>query len=174
MRDYVAFPRSIMAQAAIEIAAPPADVAAVYRDAERWGETFAATIDRARIVRAGDNWVEVEVEHRKKGRVPSTLILLSDATIALSEGKKRFDAGFLNRFEPRADGGTHYVVEAYVRLKGFHRLLVPLLRRHARGRALEQIRTCVLEPLKAATERTDRRQAAVSSAAHAEGRAGAA
>jgi hypothetical protein len=91
---------AIQAQAAIDIAAAPERVAAVYRDVERWDVTFPATIQQARVVSTGDNWQEVEVAHRMEGRVPNTLIFLSATEIGLEESKRRFDARFLNRFEP--------------------------------------------------------------------------
>lgn len=143
---------AIRAQAEIGIAAPPERVAAVYRDVERWGETFPATIDHARVIATGDNWKQVEVFHKQEGRVPNTLIFLSETEIGLEESKRRFDASFLNKFEAGPAGGTHYVITSYVRLKGAWRVLQPFLRGFLRRRALEGTRRYVLEPLKIAAE----------------------
>lgn len=153
MRAFVAPRGAIRAQAAIDIAAPPERVAAVYRDVDKWGVTFPATIERARVIETGDNWQQVEVAHKMEGRVPNTIIFLSATEIGLEESKRRFDASFLNRFEPVPGGGTHYVIEGYVSLKGMLRILKPFLVGYVRRRQLEQMRRYVLEPLKAAAEK---------------------
>jgi hypothetical protein len=159
MRAFVTPGGAIQAEAAIDIAAPPERVAAVYRDVEKWDVTFPATIECARVVETGDNWQEVEVAHRMEGRVPNTLIFLSDTEIGLAESKKRFDARFLNRFEPAAGGGTHYVIRGYVYLKGIFRVLKPFLRGYVHRRELTQMRRYVLAPLKAAAENSARERA---------------
>ncbi|MHB1134568.1 MAG: SRPBCC family protein [Chloroflexota bacterium] len=153
MRRFTAPDHAIQTQAAIDIAAPPEQVAAVYRNVERWGETFAATIDRAWVIETGANWQLVEVAHKKEGRVPNTLIFLSDTVIGLEESKKSFDASFLNEFEPAANGGTRYVLTAYVSLKGIYKLLKPFLEGYVRRRSLRQMRAYVLNPLKTAVEK---------------------
>jgi hypothetical protein len=58
----------------------------------------------------------------------------------------------VNRFEPGADGGTHFVIDAYISLKGIYKVLRPFLRSYVRRKALEQMRRYVLEPLKRAAE----------------------
>jgi hypothetical protein len=156
MRPFVTYPNAIQAQSAIDIAAPPEQVAALYRAVEQWDVTFPATIEHARVIETGDNWQQVEVAHRIEGRVPNTLIFLSDTEIGLEESKKRFDASFLNRFERAAGAGTHYVISAQIRLKGLFGVLKPFLSGYVRGRALLQMRTYVLEPLKAAAESSAR------------------
>jgi hypothetical protein len=152
MRAFVTPRDAIQAQAAIDIAAPPERVAGVYRDVEKWGATFPATIEDARVIETGDNWQEVEVAHKMEGRVPNTLIFLSNTEVGLEESKKRFDARFLNRFEPSTGGGTHYVISGYIRLKGIFGILKPFLKGYVRRRTLAQMKSYVLEPLKAAAE----------------------
>jgi len=59
MREFVPPRHAIQAQAAIDIAAAPELVAAVYRHVEKWGETFPATIEQAQVTATGDNWRQV-------------------------------------------------------------------------------------------------------------------
>lgn len=143
---------AIQAQAGIAIAASPEQVAAIYRNVETWHETFSATIEQARITGTGDNYKQVEVIHRMEGKVPNTLIFLSETEIVLEESKKRFDAVFLNQFLPLARRGTHYMITASITLNGAYRLLTPFLQGYVRRRAIEQMSHYVLEPLKRAAE----------------------
>jgi hypothetical protein len=152
IRGFVPPRNAIQAEAAIDISASPEYVASLYRNVEKWGETFPATIASARITNYGTNWKEIDVEHKKERRVPNTLIDLSDNEIALKESKRKFSASFINRFEPASDG-THYVIRAYIRLKGIYRLLKPLLKGYVRRQAIKQMKTYVLSPLKAAAEK---------------------
>jgi hypothetical protein len=41
--------------AAIDIVAPPEKIFGRYRDVEKWGETFLATIDHAELIKTGEN-----------------------------------------------------------------------------------------------------------------------
>jgi hypothetical protein len=151
MRRFVPSP-AIIAQAAIDIAAPPGEVAMLYCAVEKWSETFAATIEQAHVTQAGDTWKRIEVLHKREGWVPNTLILLSGTEIWLEESKKLYDACFLNQFEPAVGGGTHYLITAYIRLKGIFGVVQPLLGGYVRRRALAQMRRYVLDPLKNAAE----------------------
>jgi hypothetical protein len=153
MRAFTPSQHAIQIQAEIDIAAQPERVAAVYRDVDRWGEIFPATIERAKVIQRGDNWEEIEVTHKMEGRVPNTLIFLSATEVGLEESKKRFNASFLNRFEPAAGGGTHYLITAYISLKGIYKVLKPFLMGYVRRQALKQMKNYVLEPLKAVAEK---------------------
>ena len=153
MREFVPSHNAIQAEAAIDIAAPPNHVATVYRDVARWGETFPASIEQAYVVEEGDNWKQIEVIHKKEGRVPNTLIFLSDTEIGLEERKHIFNASFLNKFEPGAKGGTHYAITAYISLKGVYKVLKPFLKNYVRRQALKQMKSYVLDPLKTAAEK---------------------
>ena len=151
-KGFVPSPNAIQAQAAIDIAAPPDHVAAVYRSVEMWGKIFPATIENAQVIEIGDNWKQIEVTHKKEGRVLNALIFLSDREIGLEESKKKFTASFLNQFEPAADGGTHYVITAYISLKGIYNVLKPFVKGYVRRQALKQMKDYVLRPLKTAVE----------------------
>ena len=147
---------TVHAAVSILIAAPPERAAAVYRAVERWGEIYPGTIASARIVRAGDGWKDILVVHKQEGLVPNTLFELSETEIGLEEHKKKFDAWFINRFLPAANGGTQYSIGGYIRLKGLYRLLAPLLERYVRRRMVKSMRAYVLDPLKIAAEQERR------------------
>jgi hypothetical protein len=153
MREFQVSPHAIEEEAAIDIAAPPEHVAAVYRDVAKWGDTFPATIESARVIQTGKNWKEIEVAHKEEGRVPNTLIDLSATEIGLKESKKKFDASFLNRFERASNGGTHYVIHAFISPKGIYKLLKPFLAGYVRHQTLKQMSNFVLGPLKIAVEK---------------------
>ncbi len=152
IREFVPSPDAIQVEAAIDISASPRCVASIYRDVEKWGDTFPLTIASAHIAGSGKNWKQIEVEHKQAGRVPNTLIELSDTEIVLEERKKKFSASFLNRFEPTG-GGTRYVIQAYISLNGIYQFLKPLLTGYVRRQAIKQIRNHVLAPLKTAAEK---------------------
>jgi hypothetical protein len=153
MREFVPNQKAIRTRAAIDIDARPDQVAAMYRDVDQWGETFPATIERAQIMKTGDNWKEIQVTHRQEGQVPNVLIDISKNEIGLEESKKKFNASFLNRFEPSANDGTHYVIDAYISLKGIYRLVKPFLKGYVRRQTLKQMKNYVLLPLKIAAEK---------------------
>ena len=127
----------------------------MYCAVDQWDEIFPATIAAARVTETGSNWQRIEVTHKIEGRVANTLIVLSDTVIALEESKRRFDASFLNQFQPAAHGGTRYVITAHIRLKSILRTFQSLLAGYVRRKAREQMRQYVLEPLKTAVESDD-------------------
>jgi hypothetical protein len=145
---------TIQDEAAIDIASSPDFVAAIYRDVEKWGEIFPATIELAKVVQTGENWKEIEVTHKQEGCVPNTLFDLSETEIGLQESKHKFDASFINRFEPAADGGTHYVIRSSISLKGIYKILKPFLIGYVHRQALKRMQEYVLEPMKIAAERS--------------------
>lgn len=145
---------AIETEAAIDIAAPPQHVASIYRDIDQWGETFPATIASARVIETGENWKQIEVTHKQEGCVPNTLFELSDTEIGLNESKQKFNASFLNQFEPAPGGGTHYVIRGYFSLKGIYKVLKPFLKGYVRRQSLKGMKDYVLVPLKTAAEKT--------------------
>jgi len=134
----------------ILIHAPPARVADLYRDFSGWPRLFPATIRGVRLVRRDQQRVTVEVDHRE-GKVVNVLSDLSPDRVALWESKRRYDATFINSFEP-APAGTRYHVTADVELKRPVRWLAPFLHHYIR----RQIRRYVLEPMRQAAEQAAR------------------
>jgi hypothetical protein len=152
MRKFEIPRNAIQAEASIEIDAPPERAAQIYLDVDKWGQTFPATINRARVVKAGDNWKQIEVDHKTEGHVPNTLTVISANEIGLEENKKLFDASFLNRFEPNGNSRTCYTVKAFVGLNSPYKYFKPFLIGYVRRRALNMVRNYVLKPLKVAAE----------------------
>jgi hypothetical protein len=144
---------TIESEAAINIAAPPERVACIYHDVDKWGETFPATIEHAKVIKTGDKWQEIEVEHKQEGCVPNTLYDLSPTQIGLKESKPKFNASFLNTFFPAPGGGTRYVIHAYVSPKGIYKILKPFLKGYVHRQSLKSMKAYVLDPLKAAAEK---------------------
>jgi hypothetical protein len=144
---------TIETKATIDIASTPEHVASVYRDVEKWGEIFPATIEHARVIKSGDNWKEIEVAHKQEGCVPNTLFDLSATEIGLKESKHKFNASFVNQFEPAPGGSTHYVIYAYISLKGVYKVLRPFLKGYVRRLTQKSMKDYVLGPLKTAAEK---------------------
>jgi hypothetical protein len=104
------------------------------------------TISAVRVKeRRGDTLV-LEVDH-VEGTVINELTLTSDGQLVLREVKRRYDAVFVNRFDP-ISVGTRFTVRGELRFKGIARLLGPMLRWYV----LRQIRHLQLEPVKARAE----------------------
>jgi hypothetical protein len=130
-----------------EIAAPPARVAALYADYEGWPRLFPATIRGVRLLAADGQHKTIEVGHVTEGRVINIMIVVSPREIQLEEFKRQFDARFINRFEAVGQG-TRYSIVADVQLKGWARVLGPLIKPIVHGR----MKRFVLEPMRAAAE----------------------
>jgi hypothetical protein len=133
------------------IRAPTERLVARYLDFARWPELFPATIRGTRLVRSEGNTTVVEVDHRTAGRVINVIRPRSDHTIELVERKPKFEATFLNRFEPTSDG-TRYTVAAEIRLRFPYALLAPFVKGYVR----RSVRRFVLEPMRDAAERDSR------------------
>lgn len=133
----------------VTIHAPPERVMATFLDYARWPVTFPLTIAGTELVRRRSPPVlEVMVHHRKEGRVFNVLTIRGPDVVELREFKPRFDATFVNRFEPAPGGGTRYTIDAEVRLELPYALLAPLLR----GVVARALRRYTLEPMRAAAE----------------------
>jgi hypothetical protein len=128
--------------------APPARVMATFLDYARWPAVFPLTIAGTELVRRSPSTLEVMVQHRKEGRMLNVLTTRGPEVVELREYKRRFDATFVNRFEP-APEGTRYTIDATVRLALPYALLAPLLC----GVVERSLRRFTLEPMRVAAER---------------------
>lgn len=135
------------ATVSILIAAPPAAVAALFRDWKRWPKIFGRTIRHVELLEENQREVRLAIDH-KVGRVINVMTDVAPDRVDLWEEKPRYVATFENHFDA-ADDGTHYSVVAHVRLKGMIRILAPFLGRYVRS----QIRQYITEPVKRAAER---------------------
>jgi carbon monoxide dehydrogenase subunit G len=136
-------------EATTVIDAPWQRVAAIYGDWRAWASLFP-TIHGVTLVSEKDGTVVLDIDH-DEGHVPNVLTWVAPDRARLEERKHRFDATFVNSFEP-AGGGTRYRVEADIRFRGIARLLAPLLR----GVVKRRIEKFVLSPVKQQAERESR------------------
>ena len=127
------------------------DVRALYENPDNWPFVFAGTIRSARIVRREADAVVVEVDH-VEGRVTNVLRRVSPTEIELREFKRRYDATFVNGFVAER-GGTRYTLSASLRIKWPYALAQAILK----ALVLARMRRHVVEPLKRAAERQERR-----------------
>lgn len=147
--------RKVHAEAALTIHASPERLVARYLDFAHWARLFPATIRGAHLVKRREDGVVVEVDHRTAGCVTNILRPRLPNLVELEEHKPKYDALFLNRFDPVA-AGTRYTVAADVWLRMPYALLVPLLRRLLEGYVRRTMRRYVLEPMRASVERSTR------------------
>jgi hypothetical protein len=127
------------------VKAPRQTVLDVYADYASWPRLFP-TISGVRLVRREGAKLVLEVDH-VEGKVVNELLVRPPDTLELWEEKRRYDARFSNRFE-NVPGGTRFTVRGDIHLKGWARLLQPLLRGYVR----RQIERLQLQPVKAKAE----------------------
>jgi Polyketide cyclase / dehydrase and lipid transport len=125
--------------------APRQTVLDVYADYAGWPRLFP-TISGVRLLRREGPKLVLEVDH-VEGKVVNELVVRPPDQLELWEEKRRYDARFLNRFEP-VPGGTRFTAHGEIHLKGWARLLRPFLRGYARRR----MRRLQLQPVKAEAE----------------------
>jgi hypothetical protein len=140
---------TVHVSAAITVHAPPDRLVARYLDFAQWPQLFAATIRGTRLVQSRGDEMTVEVDHRTAGRVINVIRPRSPNEIELGEFKPKFEATFLNRFDPIPEG-TRYTVVADVKLKMPYALLAPFLTGYVR----RAVRRYVLEPMRDVAERS--------------------
>ena len=127
------------------IKAPRQTVLDVYADYPSWPRLFP-TISAVRLLGREGPKLVLEVDH-VEGKVINELVVCPPAQLDLWEEKRRYDALFRNRFEPIPDG-TRFTVRGEIHLKGWARLLQPLLRGYVR----RQMQRLQLQPVKAEAE----------------------
>jgi Polyketide cyclase / dehydrase and lipid transport len=139
--------RTVHAAASIVVRAAPEQVSALYENFQAWPRLFPAAIRGVRLLDRRGATTILEVDHASAGKVINVMTLISPREIRLEECKPRYDAVFLNRFEPDPEG-TRYTVTVEIALKGALRLLAPLVP----PIACRKIERFVLRPIKARAE----------------------
>ena len=138
-------------ETSLVLGVPPEQAYQIYADYAGWPQVFP-TISAVRLVQRTGNSVVLEVDHRTAGKVRNELRVEPKRRLELVENKRRYDARFINRFEP-APEGSRIVVTGDIRLKGLARLLAPFLGWYAR----RLIQRFTLQPIKIAAEGRGRR-----------------
>jgi Polyketide cyclase / dehydrase and lipid transport len=135
------------------VQAPRQMVFDVYADYASWPRLFP-TISAVRLLRREGPTLVLEVDH-VEGKVINELTVRPPAALDLWEEKRRYDARFRNRFET-VPGGTRFTARGEIHLKGWARLLRPVLRGYVR-RKMQRLQ---LQPVKAEAEARARQAAA--------------
>jgi uncharacterized membrane protein len=131
--------------ASIVIDAPKDVVSEIYADYRAWPRLFP-TISGVRLLRREGEKLVLEVDH-VEGKVRNELLVRSPDEIELWEDKRRYRALFRNQFRA-VPGGTRFTVTGEISLKGWAKLLQPVLRGYIR----RQIQRFQLRPVKTAAE----------------------
>jgi uncharacterized membrane protein len=132
-------------QTSVIVNAPADLVRNVYADYTAWPEMFP-TISAVRVRERRGSTLVLEVDH-VEGTVINELTLTNDGELVLGEIKRRYDAVFVNRFDP-IPAGTLFTVRGELWFKGVARLLEPVLIWYVR----RQMKLLQLEPVKARAE----------------------
>jgi ribosome-associated toxin RatA of RatAB toxin-antitoxin module len=127
------------------VKAPPQTVLDVYADYPSWPRLFP-TISGVRLLRREGAKLVLEVDH-VEGTVINEVVVRPPDELDLWEEKRRYDALFRNRFD-RVPDGTRFTVRGEIHLKGWARLLQPVLGGYAR----RLMRRLQLQPVKAEAE----------------------
>lgn len=136
---------SMRVSASTLVSAPPETVFKVYADYDMWPRIFVL-VKAVRLLRYEGSRMVLELDHAE-GKVLNVVELSPPTELRLWEVKRRYDALFVNRFMP-APEGTRFTVTGHIRLKGFARMLRPILRGWVRRRMTK----LQLWPVKAAAE----------------------
>lgn len=131
--------------ASILVHAEPEAVRAVYADYTHWPTLFP-TISAVRVRHRRAATVVLELDH-VEGTVINELTVTADGDLVLHEIKRHYDAVFVNHFAPHP-AGTIFTVAAQLSLKGWARLVEPVVSPYVR----RLIRRLQLEPVKAWAE----------------------
>jgi hypothetical protein len=127
------------------VQAPRETVLDVYADYEGWPRLFP-TISGVRLLRREGPKLVLEVDH-VQGKVLNELTVRPPDALDLWEEKRRYNARFHNRFAT-VHGGTRFTARGDIYLKGWARLLQPVLRGYVR----RQMQRLQLQPVKAEAE----------------------
>jgi Polyketide cyclase / dehydrase and lipid transport len=142
----------LQVEASTTVQAPRETVLDVYADYQGWPRLFP-TISGVRLLRGEDPTLVLEVDH-VEGKVVNELTVRPPDQLDLWEEKRRYNARFRNRFET-VPGGTRFTARGDISLKGWARLLQPILRGYVR----RQMQRLQLQPVKAEAEARARQAA---------------
>ena len=137
-------------ESSINIDAPPSLVMGRYMDYDNWHKLFPLTIRATRYIKEQNGVLTVEVDHKKAGFVINILTVLSNEEIKLEEFKPKYNAIFINRFQPTAEG-TRYTIVANVSLKGIYKIATPFIKSIVKNRIMK----FALEPMKKKSENAE-------------------
>jgi len=131
----------------ITIAATASEVRSAYLQYDNWPQIFPETIIAVKLLKADQRQTEIEVLHRRAGKVLNIVTPVSNNEIRLEEFKPMYHAVFVNTFIP-ADHGCCYRIEGHIELKGLYRIFQPFIRKMVKDRMTRS----VLLPVKEYTE----------------------
>jgi uncharacterized membrane protein len=131
--------------ASIAIDAPKDLVSEIYADYGNWPRLFPK-ISGVRLLDRDGQKLVLEVDH-VEGKVRNEFLVRSPDEIELWEDKRRYRARFMNQFRA-IPGGTRFTVIGDIFIKGWAKLLQPVLRPYVR-RQMERFQ---LRPVKVAAE----------------------
>jgi hypothetical protein len=132
----------LQVEASTTVDAPKETVLDVYADYRSWPGLFP-TINGVRLLRREGDKLVLEVDH-VEGKVINELVVRPPDALDLWEDKRHYTAWFHNRLET-VPGGTRFRVRGELHLKGWARLLRPVLRGYVR----RQMQRFQLQPVKA-------------------------
>jgi hypothetical protein len=142
----------LQVEASTTVQAPRETVLDVYADYQGWPRLFP-TISGVRLLRREGPTLVLEVDH-VEGKVVNELTVRPPDQLDLWEEKRRYNARFRNRFET-VPGGTRFTARGDIYLKGWVRLLQPILRGYVR----RQMQRLQLQPVKTEAEARARQAA---------------
>jgi Polyketide cyclase / dehydrase and lipid transport len=142
----------LQVEASTTVQAPRETVLDVYADYQGWPRLFP-TISGVRLLRREGPTLVLKVDH-VEGEVVNELTVRPPDALDLWEEKRRYDARFRNRFAT-VQGGTRFTARGDIYLKGWVRLLQPILRGYVR----RQMQRLQLRPVKAEAEARARQAA---------------
>jgi hypothetical protein len=135
----------LQVEASTTVDAPKETVLDVYADYRSWPGLFP-TISGVQLLRHDGPKLVLEVDH-VEGKVINELVVRPPDRLDLWEVKRHYNAWFRNRLEA-VPGGTRFTVRGEICLKGWARLLQPVLR----GFVRRQMQRLQLQPVKAEAE----------------------
>lgn len=137
----------------LTVAAPPELLYNLLMDYKNWNNIFPSTIQQTELIAEENGGKTIRVLHKKEGHVVNWLHMLEPGVIRLDESKPRYNASFINYFDP-VKHGSNYTVVASIQLKGIFRFVAPFIK----GLVRKRIYQFTLLPMKKAAEKKNSRR----------------